>query len=72
MRGSGLDNPVFDVHYNAREAGASTTGAEKIRYALIVTIEAAKHAELNNDILRTYAKTLVPVQPQVSLPVRPR
>jgi hypothetical protein len=23
MRGSGLKNPVFDIHYNAREAGAS-------------------------------------------------
>jgi len=29
-------------------------------------------ADLYNDILRAYAKTLVPIQPQVSLPIRIR
>jgi Subtilase family len=72
MRGSSLDNPVFDIHYNAREAGGRATGAEKIRYALIISVEAPKHADLYNDILRAYAKTLVPIQPQVSLPIRIR
>lgn len=72
MRGSSLDNPVFDIHYNAREAGAKTSGAEKIRYALILTVEAPKHANLYNEILRAYATTLVPIQPQVSLPIRVR
>jgi hypothetical protein len=70
MRGSSLDNPVFDIHYNAREAGRPTTSAGKIRYALIITVEAPKHADLYNDILRAYAKTLVPIQPKVTLPVR--
>lgn len=72
MRGSSLDNPVFDIHYNAREAGARASSAEKIRYALIITLEAPKHVDLYNDILRAYAKTLVPIQPQVSLPIRIR
>lgn len=70
MRGSSLKNPVFDIHYNAREAGARATGAEKIRYALIITVEAPKHVDLYNEILRAYAKTLVPIQPQISLPIR--
>lgn len=70
MQGRSLKNPVFDIHYNAREAGHSTTGAEKIRYALIISVEASKHADLYNEILRTYAKTLVPIQPKVSLPLR--
>jgi len=70
MRGSGLDNPVFDIHYNAREAGGPTTNAEKIRYALIITVEAPKHVDLYNEILRAYAKMLVPIQPKVTLPVR--
>ncbi|CAB3759098.1 hypothetical protein [Paraburkholderia solisilvae] len=70
MYGSSLDNPVFDIHYNAREAGGPTTSAEKIRYALIITVEAPKHADLYNDILRAYAKMLVPIQPKVTLPVR--
>jgi len=72
MRGSGLKNPVFDIHYNAREAGASTLTAKKIRYALIITVEAPRHADLYNDILRAYAKTLVPIVPQVALPIRLR
>ena len=72
MRGSTLKNPVFDIHYNAREAGHKANGAEKIRYALIITVEAPKHADLYNEILRAYAKTLVPIQPQVSLPIRIR
>ena len=70
MRGSSLDNPVFDIHYNAREAGGKATSAEKIRYALIITVEAPKHADLYNDILRAYARTLIPIQPQVTLPIR--
>ncbi|WP_407471291.1 hypothetical protein [Xanthomonas campestris] len=50
--------------------GGRATGAEKIRYALIITVEAPKHVDLYNEILRAYAKTLVPIQPQVSLPIR--
>ncbi len=72
FRGSSLQNPVFDIHYNARETGGRATGAEKIRYALIISVEVPKHADLYNDILRAYAKTLVPIQPQVSLPIRIR
>jgi len=72
MLGSGLKNPVFDIHYNAREAGASTLTAKKIRYALIITVEAPKHADLYNDILRAYAEILIPIVPQVSLPIRLR
>lgn len=72
MRGSSLNAPVFDIHYNAREAGGRATGAEKIRYALIITVEAPKHVDLYNDILRAYSKTLIPIQPQVSLPIRIR
>jgi Subtilase family len=70
FRGTNLQNPVLDIHYNAREAGGRATGAEKIRYALIISVEAPKHADLYNDILRAYAKTLVPIRPQVSLPIR--
>ena len=70
MRGTSFKNPVFDIHYNAREAGQATSSAEKIRYALIITVEAPKHVDLYNEILRAYAKILVPIQPQISLPIR--
>ena len=70
FRGSSLKSPVFDIHYNAREAGGRATGAEKIRYALIISVEAPKHTDLYNEILRAHNKTLVPIRPQVSLPIR--
>lgn len=70
MRGTSLSDPVFDIHYNAREGGGKATNAEKIRYALVITIQANKHTDLYNDILRTYANILTPIQPQVSLPIR--
>ena len=70
MLGSSLNGPVFDIHYNAREAGAATTGADKIKYALVITVEAPKHEDLYNEILRSYPSILMPIQPQVSLPIR--
>lgn len=68
--GSSLNKPIFDIHYNARESGGTTRNAEKIRYALIITIEAPKCPEIHNDILGTYASILTPIQPKVSLPIR--
>ncbi|HFD33281.1 MAG TPA: S8 family peptidase [Gammaproteobacteria bacterium] len=70
MLGSSLHEPLFDIHYNAREGAGKTNAADKIRYALIITVEALKHEDLYNDILRAYANILTPIQPQVSLPVR--
>ncbi len=68
--GSSLLEPVFDVHYNAREAGGqASSGAPAIRYALVVTVSAPKHAQLHQDILAAHA-VLQALEPQVSLPVR--
>ncbi|HHM6759882.1 S8 family peptidase [Pseudomonas sp. NY15181] len=69
MRGSSLNNAAFDIHYIAREGGGTADRAKKIKYSLIITVEAPKHPQLYADILRAYA-TLIPIQPQVSLPVR--
>lgn len=67
--GSSLLEPVFDVHYNAREAGGAASGAPSIRYALVVTVSAPKHPELHQDILKAHA-VLQALEPQVSLPLR--
>jgi hypothetical protein len=70
--GSSLLEPVFDVHYNAREAGGlASSGAPAIRYALVVTVHAPKHAQLHQDILKAHA-VLQALEPQVSLPLRAR
>jgi hypothetical protein len=69
MLGSTLKAPAFDIHYNAREGGGTTTAAKPIKYALIITIEAARHASIYEDVLRAYSNVLVPLQPQIPLPV---
>lgn len=68
--GSSLLEPVFDVHYNARDAGGlASSGAPSIRYALVVTVHAPKHAQLHQDILSAHA-VLQALEPQISLPLR--
>ncbi len=68
--GSSLIEPVFDVHYNARDAGGlASSGAPFIRYALVVTVYAPKHAQLHQDILSAHA-VLQALEPQISLPLR--
>jgi hypothetical protein len=68
-RGSSLKESVFDVHYNARDAGAPTTGADRIRYALVVTLQAPRHATLYEDILDAHT-LLRALTPTVTLPIR--
>ncbi|ELE9018319.1 S8 family peptidase [Enterobacter kobei] len=72
MRGTSLNKPVFDIHYNARQGGGAiqSNKADKIKYALILTITANKHPDLYNDILRSYNQILAPIQPQATVPVR--
>jgi hypothetical protein len=69
-KGSSLNGPVFDIHYNARELGAGTSNASNIKYALVVTVEAAKHQDLYNEILQSFASVLVPIQPTISIPIQ--
>lgn len=70
FKGASLNGSVFDVHYNARDGGASAgNGATKIRYALVVTVRAPKHLDLYQEILQAHAK-LEALEPQVSLPIR--
>jgi len=68
MRGTSLLDPVFDIHYIARQDAGPTTRARPIAYALVVTIEAPKHVDLFSTILAEY-KTLLEIQPEVSIPV---
>ncbi len=70
MRGQSLKQASFDIHYNARDGGAiAGAGAEHIRYALVLTVEAHKHANLHEEILAAHS-VLESIQPRVSIPVR--
>jgi hypothetical protein len=70
LRGSGLRNPVFDVHYNARAGGRNTLAADKIPYALVVTVRSRKTKNLYDRILQRYPTILEPLKPVVEIPVR--
>jgi hypothetical protein len=70
FRGSSLLEPTFDIHYNARESGGTvTSGSTQIRYALVVTVHAPRHATLHQDILSAHT-VLQSLEPKVSLPLR--
>jgi hypothetical protein len=70
MRASGLRNPVFDVHYNARIGGRNAVSADKIPYALVITIQSKKTRDLYDKILQRYRTILEPLRPVVSIPIR--
>jgi len=69
FQGSEIPKPAFDIHYNARDCGASTQSAQKIRYALIITV-ASYHTELSADILEAYKGKLVRIEPKITIPIR--
>ncbi len=70
MRGSGLHNPVFDVHYNARQNGGDARSPRAIPYALVVTVESRRTADLYDRVVRAYAGRLEALVPVIELPVR--
>ncbi|HAA44143.1 S8 family peptidase [Vreelandella sedimenti] len=73
-RGASLKNPVFDIHYVAREPGISNSpqGAEKIHFALVVTVLSKKTPDLYEQVQQKYINTLVPIEPQIDVPVQIR
>ena len=70
MRASSLNRPVFDIHYNARELGHGASSPTKIRYAMVITVDAPKTPDLYDRVLRTYATQLQALTPVVDIPVR--
>ena len=70
MYAAGLHNPVFDVHYNARDGGRNATAAHKIPYAIVLTVAAKKTRDLYGSILRRYPTVLEPLIPVVEIPIR--
>jgi hypothetical protein len=70
MRAAGLRSPVFDVHYNARIGGRNSVSADKIPYALVITINSRNTRNLYDKILQRYPTILEPLRPIVEIPVR--
>ncbi|QEG35826.1 S8 family peptidase [Bythopirellula goksoeyrii] len=66
-----LKDPIFDVHYQVREAGKPTVG-DKIKYALIITVSAPKVTNLYERIVQRYQTQLEPIMPVIEVPIRVR
>ena len=69
MRATSLDDPVFDIHYNARRGGMSDGSAQPIPYALVVTV-ANDSPDLYNKIAQRYRTMLEPLRPVIQIPIR--
>ena len=70
-RGSSLNDPVFDIHYNARVGGQDgTLHASMLRYAMVITVESGRTPDLHDRVLRTYVNQLEVLEPRVNLPLR--
>lgn len=68
--GSSLNNPIFDIHYNARDGGANAGARSQIiRFALVITVEAPKHLDVHEKILAAHQK-LRALEPRISIPIR--
>jgi hypothetical protein len=68
---SSLHGPVFDIHYNARTDGRDDVRAERIRYALVLTINVPKVTDFYNRVVRAYRAQLQPLEPVIEVPIRP-
>lgn len=69
FNGSSLRDPIFDIHYNSRLEGHSSTSTEDLAYALVVSVQARNLSNLYDMIVRKYATILEPLQPVLEIPI---
>lgn len=68
--GTSLSNPIFDVHYNAREMGGPASNlASNIPYALVISIECKGNRDLYNQVTTKYRSVLTQLQPKIEIPI---
>lgn len=68
--GKSLQNPTFDIHYNARLEGRNFAPDQDLPYALVITVHAKKLADLYDQVVRKYATQLEQLRPLIDIPVR--
>jgi hypothetical protein len=64
-----VHQPVFDIHYNAREAGHGYRTAPKIRYAMVITVTMKKRPDLYDEVLAGYPVELQALEPVINIPI---
>jgi len=70
FRASSLRDPVFDIHYMARESGHTASRPTRVPYALVVTVEAPRVPNIYNRVLRRYRAQLEVLRPVIEVPIR--
>ena len=65
-----LNDPVFDIHYNARKGGHLYVNAKPIPYALVVTVHAKNVPDLYDRITQRYRTQLEALKPVIQVPIR--
>jgi hypothetical protein len=70
FRGSSLNDPVFDIHYNARFEGRNESSSKQLNYALIITVESSRMDDLYNQVARKYATQLEQLKPVIDIPIQ--
>ncbi len=64
-----LQEPVFDVHYNARSRGGAATDPDKILYALVVSIRTPDVKDIYDKVLVRYRTKLETMRPIIGIPI---
>jgi hypothetical protein len=68
-RAKSLKRPVLDIHYLSRDEGHVDRHTAKIKYALVITVEAPRHADLYDMVVRKYRNILEPMLP-IQVPIQ--
>jgi len=72
FRGTSLNRPVFDIHYNAREGGGPAKHAQHMRYALVVDIVSPRTPDLYDRVSTQFTGQLEALVPLIDIPVQVR
>lgn len=70
FRATSFLDPCFDIYYHHRESGMKVVDPQPIPYAFVVSLKAPKVTNLYNQVVRAYARQLVPLQPQTRIQLR--
>ena len=68
--GTTLDDPVFDIHYNARKGGQLYVNAKPIPYALVVTVHTERIPNLYDQVTQRYRTQLEALKPVIQVPIQ--
>lgn len=70
MLGKSLKNPVFNIHYIARDGGNKSKEAQEIPYALVVEVNAPRETNLYNQVFSRFRTILEILKPTIEVQVR--